>query len=67
MSGQCGSTCKSENLKGEDTLTLAQRIRLNQKRERERAANCEQGRLVFELSCDKETILAKLIPDVALV
>ena len=44
---------------------LAQRIRLKQ--ERERAATCEQRKLIFELSCDKETIPAKLIPDAALV
>ena len=46
---------------------LAQCIRLNQKRKRERAASCEQRRLVLELSCDKETILAKLMPDLGLV
>ena len=62
---QCGSTWKGKKHKGEDTLTLAPRIRLNQ--ERGRAANCEQRRLIFELSCDKETIPAKLISDVALV
>ena len=56
---------EGQKRKGEDTLTLAQRIRLNQ--ERGRAANCEQRRLIFELSCDKETIPAKLISDVALV
>ena len=55
----------AKTLRGEDTLTLAQRIRLNQ--ERERAANCEQRRLILELSCDKETIPAKLIPDATLV
>ena len=42
-----------------------QRIFLNQ--ERERAANCEQLRMIFELSFDKEKILAKLILDAALV
>ena len=36
-------------------------------KERERAASCEQRRLVLELSCDKETILAKLMPDLGLV
>ena len=56
---------RGKTLRKEDTLTLVQRIRLNQ--EQERAANCEQCRLIFELSCDKETILAKLIPDAALV
>ena len=60
-------TCKGKNLKGEDALKLAQRIRLNQERERERATNCEQCRLIFELSCEKETIPAKLTPDAALV
>ena len=38
---------------------MAQRIRVNP--ERERAANCEQGRLIFELPCNKETIPAKLV------
>ena len=56
---------RTKTLRGENTLTLGQHIRLNQ--ERERAANCEQRRLIFELSCDKETIPAKLIPDAALV
>ena len=55
---------RAKTLRG-DTLTLAPRIHLNQ--ERERAANCEQRRLIFELSCDKETIPAKLISDVALM
>ena len=32
-----------------------------------RAANSEPCRLIFELSCDKETITAKLIDDEALV
>ena len=44
---------------------MAQPIRLNQ--EQERAANCKQRRLIFELPCDNETIPAKLIPDAALV
>ena len=37
------------------------------KPQRESTANCERHRLIFELSCDKETIPAKLIPDAALV
>ena len=32
-----------------------------------RDANCEQRRLIFELSCEKKTIPAKLIPDAALM
>ena len=66
MSGQCGSTCKSENLKGGGYSNVGP-AHTPKPETRERAANCEQRRLVFELSCDKETILAKLIPDVALV
>ena len=60
---------RAKKFKGEDTLTLAQRIRLNQEREgeRERAANCEQRSLIFELSCDKETTPAKLFSDATLV
>ena len=54
---------RAETLTGEDTLTLAQQIRLNQ--ERERSANCEQCRLIIGLSCDKGTTPAKLIPDAA--
>ena len=56
---------RTKTLKGEDTLTLAQRMRLNQ--ERDRATNYKQRRLIFELPCDKETIPAKIIPGVALV
>ena len=40
---------------------------VTRERQRERAANYEQRRLIFELSCDKETIPTKLIPDAALV
>ena len=54
-----------KTLKGEDTLTFAQRICVNQ--EREKGANCEHRRLIFELSCDTEIIPAKLIPDEAIV
>ena len=56
---------KTKSLKGEDTLTLAQHMRLNQ--ERDRAANYKHHRMIFELPCDKEIILAKIIPGVALV
>ena len=50
---------------GEYSLTFAQHIRLNQ--ERVRAAKCEQSKVIFELSCDKEAIPAKFIADAALV
>ena len=59
------ATVRAETFKGEDTLTLSQRISLNQ--ERKRTENCEQRRLIFELYCDKEAIPTKLIPDAALV
>ena len=49
----------AKNLRGEDTITLAQHIHLNQ--EWGTAANCEWCWLIFKLSCDKETISAKLI------
>ena len=59
MDWQCGSPCKDENLKGGGySLTLVQRIYLNQ--ERERAINCGQRRLIFELSCYKGKIPAIL-------
>ena len=60
-----GAPVRAETFKGEDALTLSQRISLNQ--ERKRAENCEQSRLIFELYCDKETIPTKLISDSALV
>lgn len=56
---------REKTLRGEDTLTLAQCIRLNQKQER--AENCEQNKLIFELSRNKETTPAKLIPEMAMV
>ena len=64
---KCRSTWKCKNLKEEDTHTLAQCISLNQERERERAANCEKRRLIFEMSSNKETMPAKVIPGAFLV
>ena len=52
---------KTKNLR----LRILQRIRLNQGRER--AADCGQGRLIFEMFFDKDTIPEQLIPDAALV
>ena len=60
-----GSICKGKNLRGKDTLKLAQRICVNQ--EWERAVYGERSRLIFKLPCDRETILTKIIPHVALV
>ena len=65
MGLQCGSICNGKYLKGHDTLTLVQLIHLIQKKKR--ATNCEQHGLIFEMSCDKEAILPKIIPDAALV
>ena len=52
------TSCKGKNIKVGILLRLAHSIRLNQ--EQEKAANCEQCRLIFKLSCDKETTSANL-------
>ena len=49
---KCRSTWKCKNLKEEDTHTLA---------------HCEKRRLIFEMSSNKETMPAKVIPGAFLV
>ena len=68
MGSQFGSSYKSKSLRGRILLRWSSvYVYTRNERELHNVSNCEQRKLIFELSCDKETIQEKLTVDAAMV